>query len=156
MTTDLFEIAQAMRVAGLGDRFAARALHVAQEYRGVAELMQLWVESEDDPAERDETVADLQELLDDIGNPVVRQKERWVRFDDLDRVAADIMAFKDALRIEVEKRSSLTELAEKTGMPLPSLSRFFSQPSMPRRATLLKIADALELTAVTVESEWAH
>jgi transcriptional regulator with XRE-family HTH domain len=54
----------------------------------------------------------------------------------------------------VEKKSSLKELSKLTGIPQPSLSRFFSSGSMPRRTTLLKIAHALKLDAVTIATEW--
>jgi len=152
---DLFSIAQTMRAAGHPDSFVARALDRAHEFRGIADLMGLWIEAEGDAEERDEIIADIHELLIDIDGPRGR-KERYVRFDDLDAIARDVMAFKDRLRAEIEKAMTLTELSQKTGMPLPSLSRFFSQPSMPRRATLLKIADALDLSGVEIASEWSY
>jgi len=39
----------------------------------------------------------------------------------------------------------LNKLAEITKIPRPSLSRFFNTPSFPRRSTLEKIAQALDL-----------
>ncbi len=66
---DLFEIAFAMRAAGHPDRFVARLLDRAYEFRGVASLMQLWSEEVAQP-ERDELMADLRELLTDIDESV--------------------------------------------------------------------------------------
>lgn len=154
MSDDLFQIADQMR-GSTGDAFASRLLYYAQEYRGLADLMHLWAESAEDPEEQAEIIADADELLTDLGGEAIRHGEKKVRFDDLDAVADDIMRFKDALRLEVESKMSLTDLAEKTGMPLPSLSRFFSQPSMPRRATLLKISEALGVDELIVQTDWA-
>jgi transcriptional regulator with XRE-family HTH domain len=71
-------------------------------------------------------------------------------------IAKNILAFKNNLLREVNKRCSLTELSERTGMPLPSLSRFFNTPSMPRRSTLIKIAEALNLSAVEIATDWDY
>lgn len=64
--------------------------------------------------------------------------------------------FKDSLRLAVEKKGGLKSLVEKTSIPIQSLSRFFNSNSMPRRITLLKIAEALQLNAVQVATEWAR
>ncbi|WP_407890448.1 helix-turn-helix domain-containing protein [Scytonema sp. NUACC26] len=47
------------------------------------------------------------------------------------------------------------KLSEKTGIPEPSLSRFFNSASMPHRTTLYKIANALKLTESQILSKWA-
>lgn len=153
MSKDLFEIADQMRIS-TSDAFVASLLHFAHEYRGLADLMHLWAENMEDAAEQAEILADASDLLQDIDGGALRHEASTIRFDDLDGVREDVMAFKDALRLEVESKMTLTELAEKTGMPLPSLSRFFSQPSMPRRATLLKISEALGVNELSVQTEW--
>ena len=108
----------------------------------------MWVD-EKDQKERDETVADIQDLVDDCS-----QKEKiegtYIRFDDLDGIAKNIHGFKDNLRIIVDQNGGIGKLADLTGIPQPSLSRFFSFASMPRRATLLKIAKALNLGQVQI------
>jgi len=153
---DLFDIARKMRLADVPDVFVAKALDLAHEYRGIKDLMSLWMEADGDAAEQGEILADIQDMLNEVlDGPARPIKERHVRFDDLEAIAADVMRFKDSLRLEVEKQCTLTELANRTGMPLPSLSRFFSQPSMPRRATLLKIAEALDLSAVEIAHDWS-
>jgi DNA-binding phage protein len=129
---------------------------VARDYEGVYDLMMMWSEVLD-TAERDEIVADIQDMIDECSEPVGPRKERYVRFDDLDWIANNIMKFKDNLRREVDTQGmTLTQLAERTGMPLPSLSRFFNNASMPRRATLLKIAEALDLSAVEIATDWDY
>ncbi len=52
----------------------------------------------------------------------------------------------------VDKR----EMAKlKTGIPQPSLNRFFDSASMPHRTTLYRIANALEITESKIISKWA-
>jgi hypothetical protein len=53
-----------MREAGLADEFIAAAIRTALEFEGVADLIYLWAE-ESDGKERDEIIADIQELIED-------------------------------------------------------------------------------------------
>ncbi|MDB5102255.1 MAG: hypothetical protein JWM80_6676 [Cyanobacteria bacterium RYN_339] len=112
----------------------------------------MWCE-EEAPGERAAIVADLQELIDDCAKPG-RTEGPVIRLDDLDAVACNIRSFKDSLRLEVEARGGIGRLAELTGIPQPSLSRFFGSAAMPRRATLLKIASALDLGEVAIATRW--
>ena len=153
-SVELFEIAMQMKQAGLADKFITDAVNTAQEFEGVYDLMVMW-RDESDPKERDEIVADIQDMIDDTA-----QRERseavYIQFNDLDAIAKDIRKFKDALLLLVNQRGGLTQLAGTTGIPQPSLSRFFNTNSMPRRVTLLKIAKALNLDAVQIASEWTR
>lgn len=153
---DLFEVGLQMRNAGLPAKFVADAVDVGREYLGVYELMTMWAEIEDEK-EREAVVADIQEMIDECRSEPGHREERYVEFTDLDAIAEDVRAFKDSLRLEVDKRcESLTELSDKTGMPVSSLSRFFNSASMPRRSTLLKIADALDMSAVEISTDWSY
>ena len=152
---DLFEVAASMRKVGLPDRFIADAVEVGRQYQGVYDLMMMWAESESEE-ERGELVADIQDMIDECADLVPAEEVRRIRFDDLESIAEDVMTFKNNLLLTVEERMTLTELAEKTGMPLASLSRFFNSASMPRKATLLKIGKALGLGAVEIECEWSY
>lgn len=149
---ELMEIGTMMHKSGLPSSFVAAAVETAFEFEGVYDLIKMWAE-ETDNKERDEIIADIQDLVDDC-----TQKEKidgaYIRFDDLEGIAKNIRAFKDTLRIEVDKRGGLNDLAKLTGIPQPSLSRFFSSASMPRRNTLLKIAKALNLSQVQIATEW--
>jgi DNA-binding phage protein len=151
---ELIEIGHQMNQSGLPKAFIAAAVETAFEFEGVYDLMKLWSE-DSDPAERDEVVADIQELINDC-----QQKQKiegvYVRFDDLDSIATNIRGFKDALRLKVDASGGLGELAKKTGIPQPSLSRFFNSVSIPHRVTLLKIAKALGLSQVEIASEWTR
>lgn len=158
MTSDvkveLIEIGHKMNQAGLSKPFIAAAVETAFEFEGVYDLMKMWVE-EDVPADREEIIADIQDLINDC-----TQKEKvesaYVRFDDLEGITRNIRGFKDSLRLKVDALGGIGELSKKTGIPQPSLSRFFNSASIPHRATLLKIAKALGLSQVEIATEWSR
>lgn len=154
LQVELYEIGSSMNKAGLSHSFIADAVQTAIEFEGVYNLMKMWTD-EDDQKEKDEIIADIQDLIDDC-----IQKEKvegvYVRFDDLDTIAKDVRKFKDNLRLVVESAGGIKELAELTGIPQPSLSRFFGSATMPRRATLLKIARALNLSQIEIATEWSR
>jgi transcriptional regulator with XRE-family HTH domain len=50
----------------------------------------------------------------------------------------------------------VSEVARKSGIPQPSLSRILSSGSMPRRSTLYKIANALGLSEKEIVGEWVQ
>ena len=97
----------------------------------------------------------IQDLINDCA-----QKEKiegvYIRFDDLEKIATDIRAFKNALLMKVNNLGGISKLSELTGIPQPSLSRFFNSTSMPQRITLLKIAKALGLSQVDIATEWGR
>jgi DNA-binding phage protein len=151
---ELFEIGTEMRHASLPDAFVAQAVLTAAKFDGVYDLCVLW-RDESDKSERDEIIADIQELIDDCTQ--TEQKEAaYIRFDDLESIGKDVRKFKDGLLMVVNQQGGITRLAGLTGMPQPSLSRFFNTSSMPRRGTLLKIAKALDLGAVQIATEWVR
>jgi hypothetical protein len=150
------KIAEQMYSEELPERFVKRVAELGQNNLGMAELMVLWSES-DDSTYQDALIADMQDLIGEAETIQQGREEPHVRFDDLDWIADNIMTFKDSLRLELDKRNiSLTELSERTGIPVPSLSRFFDTASMPRRKTLLKIADAANLSQVEIATEWDY
>lgn len=149
-----YDIGVKMSQAGLPAPFVRNAIELALDLEGAFDLLELW-RDEDDLSERDEIIADLQDLIDDVSQHR-RKTAVYVRFDDLEDIARDVRAFKDSLLREVQARGGITKLAGATGMPQPSLSRFFNSASMPRRGTLLKIAEALDLDAVKVATEWTR
>lgn len=152
LKVELIEIGHKMNLEGLSKQFIASAVQTAFEFEGVYDLMKMWTE-ENDPVEKNEIVADIQELIDDCS-----QKEKvdgvYIRFDDLQGIAENIRVFKDSLRLKVDAVGGIGELAKKTGIPQPSLSRFFNSSAIPHRTTLLKIAKALSLSQVEIATEW--
>lgn len=145
----LFQIAFQMKSADLPSDFIVASVKCALEFDGVADLMRLW-EEETDQKERDEIVADIQDMINACAQTGIKE-ERYVRFNDLDTIAKNIRVFKDGLLSEVVERGGISELAKLTGIPQPSLSRFFNTNTMPQRSTLLKIAKALNLDEVKVD-----
>lgn len=151
---EIVEIGHQMNLAGLPKEFIAAAVSTAFEFEGVYDLLKMWAD-ENDENERSETIADIQEMIDDCS-----QQEKvegvYVRFDDLDAIAANVRAFKDNLRLIVDQNGGIKKLSELTGYPQPSLSRFFNSASMPRRTMLNKIARALKLSQIQIATEWSR
>lgn len=151
---ELFEIGVKMKQQKLSSNFIVAAVRTATEFEGVYDLMKMW-EAESDKKDRAEIVADIQDMIDDCNETEVGESP-YVKFTDLDKIAQDTQKFKDNLRMIVDSRGGIGELAKLTGIPQPSLSRFFASASMPRRSTLLKIARALKLDAVAIATEWTR
>ena len=149
---ELYEIAAQMKSVHLSVEFIDAAIGTALEYEGVADLLKLW-RDESDQQERDEIIADIQELVEACQQKVVDAFPR-IKMNDLDAIAKDIRSFKDNLLDIVNQKGGISHLAELTGIPQPSLSRFFNSNAMPRRATLLKIAKALRLNDVEINAPW--
>ena len=149
----LIAIATKMLKAGLRDSFVVNALTTAFSYEGVADLMHLWA-NEDDSKEKDEIIADIQEIIDAC-NQNQHSEEIYVSFNDLEKIAKNIRGFKDSLYQMVMERGGISKLAELTGIPQPSLSRFFNSNAMPRRSTVLAIAKALNLDGIEIDIKWS-
>jgi len=133
----LFKIAAQMEKDKISNIFIVTAIKTALEFEGVADLLNLWSE-EDEQNEKKEIISDIQDMIDAC-NQKKTSEEVYVKFNDLDAIANNIRAFKDSLYQKVMEQGGISKLAELTGIPQPSLSRFFNSNAMPRRATVLKI-----------------
>jgi len=146
----LFEIALEMKKADLPKMFIVDAVRAALDFEGISNLMKLW-RNEKEPEEKNEIVADIQDLLD-----ACLQKEKieesYIKFNDLETISKHIRDFKDSLLSVVTQNGGITRLAELTEIPQSSLSRFFNSNAMPQRSTLLKIAKALGLDEIKMEA----
>jgi DNA-binding phage protein len=150
----ILDVLHEMRNQGLENTFICSLMENCLRYEGIRDLMEMWFQESHD-IERDKIVIDLQESLDDIENATHKPEERpYLRFNDLDEIKKDIVAFKKRLHAEVDRQGGISELARKTGIPQSSLSRFFSASSMPRRTTLFKIAKALNLPETAIGFKW--
>jgi hypothetical protein len=151
---EIVEIGHQMKLAGLPNEFIGGAVRTAFEFEGVYDLLRMWSD-ETDEDQRNEIVADIQDLINDCS-----QQEKiegvYIRFDDLDKIAENIRAFKDNLRMIVDQNGGIKQLSVLTGYPQPSLSRFFNSASMPRRSMLNRIARALGLNQVQIATEWSQ
>ncbi len=155
-TLHVLDILNEMRRIGLESEFIFSLMEHCQKYEGIRDLMEMWYE-EIDKRERDKLIQDLRECLDDIATfPKKPEKLPYICFDDLDEARRDILEFKKRLREEVDRQGGISSLARKTGIPQPSLSRFFTSSSLPRRTTLYKIAKALHLPEACTSFKWAR
>lgn len=151
----VYQIAADMKNAGLSSSFIAGAVKLAEYYEGAYDLFELWA-SEEDQEEKDQIVSDLQDEIDEYAEqPKEPLKKPYITYNDLELIAKDVMSFKAHLKTMVDQWGGISKLAKETGIPQPSLSRFFKTASMPRRTTLYKIADALNLSEKEIITDWA-
>lgn len=152
----VLDVLNEMRQQGLESIFICLLMENCQRFEGLRDLMEMWF-TETNSKERDKIIVDLQETLDDIENAPQRPEGRpYLRFDDLNEIRRDIIAFKEHLRLEVDRQGGISELARKAGIPQSSLSRFFTSNSMPRRTTLFRIAKALNLPETAIGFKWTN
>ena len=152
----VLDILNEMRRVGLESAFIRQLMEYCQRYEGLQVLMEMWYE-EDSDEERGQIIADLQESLDEIiSTPKEPEESPYFQYEDLKTIQEDVQQFKSKLREEVDRQGGISELARKTGIPQPSLSRFFSSSSMPRRTTLYKIAKALNLPESAIGFKWSR
>jgi len=150
---DAAVIAGRMREAGLPDVFCAELIKLAPAYNSIFRMMTFW-EGAVDNAEKQEIVADLQEMIDDSKQ---RYEERpSLRQRDVESVIRTIREFKDRLAMRIEENGGVTEVARKIGMPQSSLSRLLNSASMPRRVTVLKLAKVLGLSEAEIAIEYVR
>lgn len=150
----LAEIVTAMANAGLERGFIVHSDQLARVDQGAYDLMELWMDAESEQ-DRDEVIADLVEILEDYRQRKHEQKP-YVRFDDLDHIAGNVREHKKRLRDLIDRHGGVSAVAKKTGLPQPSLSRMLNSASMPRRATLFRIAKALGVSETEIVGEWVQ
>jgi DNA-binding phage protein len=151
----LYKIASEMKLSGLSDKFIADAVEIGRYYEGVYDLFELWA-TEVDPDFKEQIVANIQAEIDEFcEQPKKPTKKPYIDYSHLESIAKDVLAFKAHLKSLVDKWGGVTKLSKVTGIPQPSLSRFFNSESMPRRTTLYKIADALNLSEKEIITDWA-
>lgn len=150
----LYEIATLMKNSGLDDSFIANGVDIGLIYEGVFDLFELWAE-EEDQTEKEAILADIQDEIDEYQDqPKKPFKQPYITYDDLQAIAENVESFKAHLKSKVDKWGGVTKLARETGMPQSSLSRFFNTSTMPRRATLYRIANAMKLPQREIITDW--
>lgn len=162
LTTDeqrvqLARIVVAMSDAGLPAAFVRHCDDLARVDQGAFELMELWYEDDDDEQGRDEILADLQEMLDDeeeLGSKPVQKP--YIRYDQLGDVVGRVREHKEKLRRLVDEHGGVSAVARKAGMHQSALSRLLNSPSMPRRTTLYRIANALDLSEADIAADFVR
>jgi hypothetical protein len=144
-----------MERAQLDRQFIVAASELARSDEGVFDLMALWHENASNAEEQAEIIADIQESIDDYKDaPSEPLRKPYIRYDKLGDVAGQVLARKARLRDLIDRHGGVSAVARKTGIPQPSLSRMLNSPSIPRRSTLYKIAEALDLSETDIAMEW--
>jgi DNA-binding phage protein len=154
---NLAGIVTEMNRNGLSRDFIVEASELARSDQGVFDLMSLWLDAGEDPGARSEIVADIQESIDDYQDaPQAPVKKPYVGYSTLDALVTEILKEKAKLRLLVDRHGGVSAVAQKSGIPQPSLSRMLNSASMPRRSTLYKIANALDLSESDIVAEWTR
>ena len=141
ITTDkqrvkVYIIAANMKQSGLSDEFISSAVKLAEYYEGVFDLFELWAE-EEDVQEKGNIISDLQGEINEFKEqPNEPLKKPYISYKDLEGISNHIREFKDTLRSRVDRWGGITKLSDTTGIPQPSLSKFFSSNSMPSILTI--------------------
>lgn len=144
-----------MESSGLPSNFVSQVLRLAQADQGVFELMELWAEAES--TERDALVVDLEEAVSEHGDLVAGvQRRPKIPFDKFDEVTRRVLEHKRRLRDLIDRHGGISEVARRSGIPQPSLSRMLSSASMPRRTTLYRIARALDVDESQIVGEFVR
>jgi len=151
----LASIMMEMEKSQLDQRFIVAASELARTDQGVFDLMALWLENASNAEEQAEIIADIQDSIDDYQDaPKEPLRKPYIKYDKLGDVANQVLANKARLRDLIDKHGGVSAVARKTGIPQPSLSRMLNSPSIPRRSTLYKIAEALDLSETDIAMEW--
>jgi DNA-binding phage protein len=152
----LATIVVAMQKAKLPMQFIFDAQKVAQSDQGVFDLMEMWLDAKNHN-DRDDVIADIQEVVEDQAEAPQQSLEKpRISFDELDKVAAQVMEFKKKLRDLIDRHGGVSAVARKSGIPQPSLSRMLNSATMPRRTTLYRIANALDVSEAEIATEWTR
>jgi DNA-binding phage protein len=153
-TVLLSRIITAMSDRGLPAEFLVRLDEHARASRPVFRMASVWLGESDGP-ERDETIVHLQEMLDELADQPTSAPK--VTFETLaERVLPSVLEHKKRLRDLIDRHGGVSEVARRAGIPQPSLSRLLNDASRPRRATLYKIARALDVEESEIVGEWAR
>lgn len=142
----IYQIATEMKSKGLSNAFIADAVKLAEIYEGAYGLFDLWA-TEKDSKEKDHIIADIQDEIDEYKEqPQMPIKKPYISCNDLEMISKKAMEFKTHLKTKVDQWGGISKLSEETGIPEPSLIRFFKTASIFRRTTINKIAKALNLS----------
>jgi len=149
-------IVVAMQKAKVDPTFIVQAQEVARHDQGIFDLMEMWRGAKNH-AERDEVLADIQESVEDYAEAPAQPLEKpRINFNDLERVAKQVMGFKKRLRDLIDRHGGVSAVARISGIPQPSLSRMLNSATMPRRTTLYRIANALKVSEGEIATEWTR
>lgn len=132
-----------MRQCGLPDKFVSDAINTALEYEGVAELICLWAE-EESAEEKDEIIADIQELVDDCSITHIRNYNKNL-MDNFKELQKQLDTLRQRILLNIHEIGGILELSKRTQIPTAYLDRLLNTNSIPRQPSLLKITKALDL-----------
>jgi transcriptional regulator with XRE-family HTH domain len=152
------EILASMRAAGLPEVFLDQLATFARESAPLVQMMEVWAGGEPGD-DRDDTVVHLQAMIDELEDAAAGANGSRTRipFEKLEsEVLLSVQDHKRRLRELIDRHGGVSAVARKAGIPQPSLSRMLNDGSRPRRATLYKIAAAIDVDESDVVGEYVR
>lgn len=140
--TDVPDILVKMRES-LPNEFVLDVARLAESYRGARDLLQLWLDASD--ADRTEIECALAELVNDTSSPPVDR-----RLGNASAEAVERAAYKQHLAELVRQAGGPSVVARRAGMHQPTLSRLLNGMSLPRAATVDRLARGLRTSPACV------
>jgi hypothetical protein len=122
------EIYKKMLLSNLPAVFVDRTAKLAREYEGIFDLMYMWNEELSDE-EKDEIIADIQDLLDDEERepPEYIIDFSKVDCDVIENIIVSLLMWKAYIKMCINKSDwGLDRLSVETGIPIAALNRCFN------------------------------
>ena len=149
------KIAAEMAKAKLPSEFIARTVKVAWESKSGFDILLLWQDA-DTQEFKDKVVLLLEKFFEDLEDfETTKTYEDPIKSEqELDELTQKIMDYKKWLRSVVDKWGGVSKLAKTIGVSQPSMSDFFRSASVPKKVTVDKIANVLNLHDEKIYPDW--
>ena len=154
-TVTICQIASDMAKAKLPSEFIAKAVQVAWESKSGFDILMLWQDA-DTQEFKDRVVMLLEKFFEDLEDfEATKIYEAPLKSDqELDELTQKIMDYKKWLRSVVDKWGGVSKLAKTIGVSQPSMSDFFRSASVPKKVTVDKIAQAINIDNEKIYPNW--
>lgn len=126
-----------MLEAGLPEKWVADLSAAARTWPGINDLMDAWDSAENDE-DRDGAIEVMQDLLNDLERPIISHTTNSC--EELKAEGERLRAYKDGLRVMVEAGGGISAVAERAGMPRPSLNRLLTSGAWPTQGAVAQLA----------------
>lgn len=154
-TVTICKIASEMAQAKLPAGFIAKAVQVAIESKSGLDILLLWDEA-DTQEFKNRVVILLEKFFADLDDfETTKTYEANIKSEnEIDELTQKVLDYKKWLREVVNKWGGISKLSKTIGVSQPSISDFFRSASMPKKVTVDKIVNALNLKDKNAYPSW--
>ena len=145
-TVTICKIASEMAEAKLPAQFIAKAVQVAIESKSGLDILLLWEEA-DTQDFKNRVVILLEKFFTDLEDfEATKTYEANIKSEnEIDELTQKVLDYKKWLREVVNKWGGISKLSKTIGVSQPSISDFFRSASIPKKVTVDKIVNAINL-----------